>query len=187
MREWCLVLDSKMFFLSKQSRFSINPFLVRLPCVYTVNMCVCPTLTTLKKWIRMSHRPETVIKPDIYKIRTHANVGQRKYSILPFMILILLLWQYLPLANDVWSKVMFLHLSVILWGSVSNHAIGRGYVSQHAMGQGMRTPACNWAGGVYPGRGYLPRGCVCLEDHRNGRHASYRNAFWFWWALFNNV
>ena len=33
----------------------------------------------------MSHRPETLLNPDIYKIRTHINAGQQKYSILPFM------------------------------------------------------------------------------------------------------
>ena len=35
---------------------------------------------------------------------------------------------FLPLANEVWGKVMFLHLSVILFTEV-------GCVSQHAMGQ----------------------------------------------------
>ena len=82
-----MLLDSKMLFvfLSKQSGFSINPFLVHLACVHTVNMCVCPTLAALKKWIRMSHHPETVLNPDIYKINTRINAGQQKYSILPFM------------------------------------------------------------------------------------------------------
>ena len=46
----------------------------------------------------------------------------------------------LPPTNEVFGKVMFLHLSVILFtrwgeGGVSQHAMGMRCVSQHAMGQ----------------------------------------------------
>ena len=68
--------------------------------------------------------------------------------------------EFLPPVNEVWGKVMFLHVPVIL---------SMGGVSQHAMGQAGRVvciPECNgarqrgWcvsqnamgkAGGVYPG------------------------------------
>ena len=51
---------------------------------------------------------------------------------------------FLPPANEVWGKVMFLHLYVILF-------MGGRYVSQHAMGQGVY-PSMQW------GRGCLPKG-----------------------------
>ena len=61
--------------------------------------------------------------------------------------------KYLPPANEVWGKVMFLHLSVILFGGrgVSQHAVDRGVCITACNGQGLCIPACTGAGGVCPG------------------------------------
>ena len=85
---------------------------------------------------------------------------------------------FLPPANEVWGKVIFLHLFVILFTG--------GVVSHHALQQG--GSALRWclvqgvcSGGV-PGPGGLLRGVPGgdpLDGYCCGRYASYWNAFLF--------
>ena len=78
--------------------------------------------------------------------------------------------RYLPPANEVWGKVIFLHLFVILFtggGVVSQHALQ--VVSQHDLLRGMLSQHALQQGGclVEP----PPDGYCC------GQYASYWNAF----------
>ena len=121
---------------------------------------------------------------------------------------------YLPPANEVWGKVIFLHLFVILFTGgwypsmhctwypsmpcsrgcvLSQHALQ--VVSQHVLQQGVPAPrGGEWSGGVCS-QGVCLGGLLCGGDglllmetspdgYCCGRYASYWNAFLFVFNLF---
>ena len=96
---------------------------------------------------------------------------------------------FLPPANEVWGKVMFLHLSVILFTRG-----GGGLVWSHFL-SGCLIPCSFWGGGLHPRRGGSPfRGGVSIQrgydttpqlvlslsgSHQSGRYVSYWNSYLF--------
>ena len=91
--------------------------------------------------------------------------------------------EFLPPANEVRGKVIFLHLSVILFGGgggIPAHIAG-GIPACLAVGGGIPAciaggiPACLAAGGLLLGR--VPGGDPHPDGYCCGRYASYWNAF----------
>ena len=87
---------------------------------------------------------------------------------------------YLPPANEVWGKVIFLHLFVILftggWGSASVHA-GIPPGSRHHPPGTSHTPRSRHPPPGTPRNRHTPRNKACWElRSTSGRYASYWNA-----------
>ena len=91
-----------------------------------------------------------------------------------FRTFLIVLEKLLPPADEVWGKVIFLHLFVILFtgGVVSQHALQ--VVSQHALQGGAWSQArCLVPGGSGAWWRPPPDGYCCGRSHPTGMHSCF--------------
>ena len=125
--------------------------------------------------------------PKLCKMRAAGQVQETPQSGNPFHTRATKHSSFLPSANEVWGKVMFSHMSVILFTE------GVGMMSLPVWLPDCLIPCSFWegspsGGGGYPSRGvspsrevwyYPPLVLSFSGSHQNGRYASYWNAYLF--------